>query len=125
MHENGRRHPAYDEASFARSMVGGVDPANNQMDRSMPLYQMSSEDMADLTAYMKVLEYDLDPGVSDDRVQVATLLPLSGPAGDTGQAMARVLQGHFSDINEKGGIFGRAVEFVTGGEYRDARAGLR
>lgn len=113
VHENGRRHPAYDEASFARSMVGGVDPANNQMDRSMPLYQMSSEDMADLTAYMKVLEYDLDPGVSDDRVQVATLLPLSGPAGDTGQAMARVLQGHFSDINEKGGIFGRRIELLA------------
>lgn len=113
VHENGRRHPAYDEASFARSMVGGVDPANNQMDRSMPLYQMSSEDMADLIAYMKVLEDDFDPGVSEDRLQVATLLPLSGPAGATGQAMARVLQGYFSDINEKGGIFGRRIELLA------------
>ena len=113
VHENGRRHPAYDEASFARSMVGGVDPANNQLDRSMPLYQMSSEDMADLIAYMKVLEHDLDPGVTDDRVQVATLLPLSGPASGTGQAMAGVIQGYFSGINEKGGIFGRRIELLA------------
>lgn len=113
VHENGRRHPAFDEASFARSMVGGVDPANNQMDRSMPLYQMSAEDMEDLIAYMKVLEYDDDPGVSEDRVQVATLLPLGGPAGETGQAMARVMQAKFSEINEKGGIFGRRIDLLV------------
>jgi ABC-type branched-subunit amino acid transport system substrate-binding protein len=113
VHENGRRHPAFDEASFARSMVGGVDPANNQMDRSMPLYQMSSDDMADLIAYMKVLEYDDDPGVSEDRVQVATLLPLNGPVGETGQAMAQVMQAKFSEINEKGGIFGRKIDLLV------------
>jgi ABC-type branched-subunit amino acid transport system substrate-binding protein len=113
VHEDGRRHPAFDEASFARSMVGGVDPANNQMDRSMPLYQMSTEDMEDLIAYMKVLEDDYDPGVSDDRVQVATLLPLGGPAAGTGQAMAAVMQGYFSEINSKGGIFGRRIELLA------------
>jgi ABC-type branched-subunit amino acid transport system substrate-binding protein len=113
VHEDGRRHPAFDEASFARSMVGGVDPANNQMDRSMPLYQMSSEDMEDLVAYMKVLEHDYDPGVSDDRVQVATLLPLGGPAAEIGQAMAGVMQAYFSEINSKGGIFGRRIELLA------------
>jgi hypothetical protein len=71
VHHDGRRHPAFDDDSVIRSMIAGIDPANNPLDRSMPIYQMSGEDMADLVAYMKVLEHDLDPGVSDDTVQVA------------------------------------------------------
>ena len=113
VHENGRRHGAYDEASFARSMTAGVDPANKPLDRVMPLYLMSGEDMADLIAYMKVLEHDLDPGVDDSRVQVATLLPLQGSGSATGQAMARVMQGHFANINEQGGVFGRRIELLA------------
>ena len=113
VHHDGRRHPAFDDDSFIRSMIAGIDPAENPMDRSMPMYQMSAEDMADLVAYMKVLEYDLDPGVSDDRVQVATLLPLAGRAGETGQAMRQVLESYFTNINEEGGVFGRKIELLT------------
>ena len=113
VHHDGRRHPAFDDDSFIRSMIAGVDPANNPMDRSMPMYQMSGEDMADLVAYMKVLEHDLDPGVADDAVRVATLLPLSGRAGETGDAMRVVLEGYFNDINEAGGVFGRRIELMT------------
>jgi ABC-type branched-subunit amino acid transport system substrate-binding protein len=94
-------------------MIAGIDPADNPLDRAMPMYQMSGEDMADLVAYMKVLEYDLDPGVSDDSVRVATLLPLAGKAGVTGQAMRQVLEGYFNDINEQGGVFGRRIELLT------------
>jgi ABC-type branched-subunit amino acid transport system substrate-binding protein len=113
VHHDGRRHPAFDDDSFIRSMVAGIDPANNQLDRSMPIYQMSGEDMADLAAYMKVLEYDLDPGVGDDAVTVATLLPLSGRSGETGQAMRQVLEGYFAGVNERGGVFGRRIELLT------------
>jgi ABC-type branched-subunit amino acid transport system substrate-binding protein len=113
VHHDGRRHPAFDDDSFIRSMIAGIDPAENPLDRSMPIYQMSGEDMADLVAYMKVLEYDLDPGVGDAAVRVATLLPLSGRAGETGDAMRQVLDGYFNEINEQGGIFGRRVELLT------------
>jgi ABC-type branched-subunit amino acid transport system substrate-binding protein len=113
VHENGRRHPAFDDASLARSIYAGVDSANNQLDRVMPLYQMSSQDMADLIAYMKVLEHDLDPGIDESRVQVATLLPLQGRASALGQAMAQVLHGHFADVNAAGGVFGRKIELLA------------
>jgi ABC-type branched-subunit amino acid transport system substrate-binding protein len=121
VHHDGRRHPAFDDDSFIRSMIAGVDPANNPLDRSMPMYQMSGEDMTDLVAYMKVLEFDLDPGVSDDTVQIATLLPLSGPAGETGEAVRQVLEGYFADVNDNGGLFGRQVELlaVPAGETPD------
>ena len=122
VHHDGRRHPAFDDDSVIRSMIAGIDPANNPLDRSMPIYQMSGEDMQDLVAYMKVLEYDLDPGVSEDKVRVATLLPLSGRAGETGEAMRQVLEGYFAEINKNGGIFGRDVELlaVPAGETADA-----
>jgi ABC-type branched-subunit amino acid transport system substrate-binding protein len=113
VHHDGRRHPAFDDDSFIRSMIAGIDPASNPLDRSMPIYQMSGEDMADLVAYMKVLEHDLDPGVSDDSVQVATLLPLAGGAGETGQAMRQVLEGYFSEINKNGGVFGRQIKLLA------------
>jgi len=113
VHHDGRRHPAFDEDSVIRSMIAGVDPANNPIDRSMPMYQMSGEDMADLVAYMKVLEFDLDPGIGDDSVKVATLLPLSGPAGETGEAMRQVMQGYFAEVNKKGGVFGRRIELLA------------
>jgi ABC-type branched-subunit amino acid transport system substrate-binding protein len=61
---------------------------------------------------MKVLEFDLDPGVADDVVRVATLLPLTGPAGSVGDAMRKVMHGYFEDINEAGGVFGRRIELL-------------
>lgn len=113
VHHDGRRHPAFDDDSFIRSIIAGIDPASNPLDRSMPIYQMSGEDMADLVAYMKVLEHDLDPGVGDDSVQVATLLPLAGQAGETGQAMRQVLESYFAKINNKGGVFGRQIRLLA------------
>jgi ABC-type branched-subunit amino acid transport system substrate-binding protein len=113
VHHDGRRHPAFDDDTFIRSIIAGVDPANNRLDRSMPFYQASAEDMADLVAYMKVLEFDLDPGISDDSVRVATMLPLSGRAGETGAAMRQVLESYFAEINKSGGIFGRKIELLA------------
>ena len=113
VHHDGRRHPAFDDDTVTRSIIAGIDPANNRLDRSMPIYQLSAEDMADLVAYMKVLEDDLDPGVSDDTVRVATLLPFAGPAGETGAAMGQVLASYFAEINKNGGVFGRKIELLA------------
>jgi ABC-type branched-subunit amino acid transport system substrate-binding protein len=113
VHHDGRKHPAFDDDGVARSIIAGVDQANNPLDRSMPIYQMSQQEVDDLIAYMKVLEFDLDPGVGDDSVQIATLLPLSGKAGAVGEAMQQVLLGHFADVNKQGGIFGRRIELLA------------
>ena len=113
VHEDGRRHPAFDEASLARALRSGLDPADNRMDRAMPLYSMSEQDMGDLIAYLRFLESDLDPGIDDHRIQVGSLLPLRGPRGRLGQAMAQVLHAHFQDVNARGGIYGRRLELLT------------
>jgi ABC-type branched-subunit amino acid transport system substrate-binding protein len=113
VHSDGRRHPAFDQAAVARVLRTGLDPADNRLDRSMPLYAMSQEDMNALLAYLKYLELDHDPGVQDDRIQVATLLPLRGPQGGLGQAMAQVMHAYFEDVNSRGGVFGRRVELLV------------
>jgi len=113
VHEDGRRHPAFEAVSLARLLRTGLDPADNRLDGSMPLYAMSVQDMDDLLAYLRYLEHDRDPGVEQDRVQVATLLPLTGPQGELGQAMAQVMHAHFQEVNARGGIFGRRLELLV------------
>ncbi|HEY5739065.1 MAG TPA: ABC transporter substrate-binding protein [Gammaproteobacteria bacterium] len=113
VHEDGRKHQAFDEISIARLIRTGLDPDFNQLDRSMPLYNMSVEDMNSLIAYLRFLEQDLDPGIGKDSIQFGTLLPLRGPRGELGQAMAQVMLAYFKDINQRGGVFGRRLELLA------------
>lgn len=110
----GRRHPAYSETSFARALNEGVDPAGNRLDPAMPRFVMSQRDMANLTAYIKRLEEDRDPGLHDEVLRLGTLLPSAGPLAALGQTVERVLRGVFAGINDKGGIHGRRLELVVG-----------
>lgn len=48
-------HPAYNEATFARAVTEGLDPAGERLDPAMPRWTMSDEDLADLIAYLKRL----------------------------------------------------------------------
>jgi ABC-type branched-subunit amino acid transport system substrate-binding protein len=113
LHENGRRHPKFDDASFARAVTEGVDPAGQVLERTMPRYALGRDDIANLTAYIKRLEHDGDPGVHADRLRVGTLLPLRGPLAEVGTRTRRVLEGVVADLNAEGGLFGRRVELVV------------
>ena len=115
-HDYGRSHPAFDETSLARAITAGVDSTDNALDLAMPRYAMSPSDMADLIVYIKRIETDLDPGLSEDVIKIGTLLPLEGPLESIGQSMRSVLDGYFADINANGGIHGRRIELVIG-EY--------
>ena len=113
VHEDGRRHPTFDEHSLTRSIIAGVDPANNRLDTSMPLYLLNTEDAADLVAYLKVLEDDLDPGIEEGHVRVASLLPLDGRSAELGEAMQQAMRASFAEANAQGGVFGRKIDLVT------------
>ena len=109
-HPTSRKHGAFDEASFARAVTGGVDPAGNRMLVAMPRYKIHPEDMADLVAYLKRIESDRDPGLTVDAVKVSALLPASGPLAETGAAMREVLAAYFAEVNGRGGIYNRKIE---------------
>jgi len=113
VHPDGRRHRAFSEVSLARLLRTGLDPENNQIDNSMPRYNMSKKDMDDLLAYLRFLEKDWDPGVNKDRIQIATLLPLQGSRAGLGGAMAQVMLAYFNEVNKAGGVFGRKLELLA------------
>jgi ABC-type branched-subunit amino acid transport system substrate-binding protein len=108
-----RRHGPYDESSFGRAIVAGVDPADNALDPSMPRYHMSDADLGDLLAYVKRLESDFDPGLTADKIVVGTVVPRYGPMGGAGEAATAVLSAYFADLNARGGIYNRRLELVA------------
>lgn len=112
-HENGREHGPFDEGKFSESLTFGTDPAGNKLDSSMPRYVMANSDIAALTAYIKRMAADLDPGIRADSLRIGTLLPGKGRQAELGAAMAGMLKAHVEALNAQGGIFGRKLELVT------------
>jgi branched-chain amino acid transport system substrate-binding protein len=57
-----------------------------------------------------------DPGASDSTIRIGNLMPYSGPASAY-SIVGRIEQAYFKMINDKGGINGRKLEFIS---YDDA-----
>lgn len=121
-HPSGRKHGPFDETLFARALVEGKDPAGNELAAAMPRFKMSPEDMTDLIAYLKRIETDRDPGITETTIKIGTLLPVTGALADTGAAMRDVLAAYFEEINGKGGLYGRKVELRVAEAGTDAAA---
>lgn len=112
-HPSGRKHGPFDEKLFTRSLVQGLDPAGNQMAVAMPRFEMSPEDIADLIAYLKRIDTDHDPGLTETSIKVATILPQQPALAEMGAAIKDVLDAYFANVNEKGGIYNRKIELET------------
>jgi ABC-type branched-subunit amino acid transport system substrate-binding protein len=115
-----RKHPAFSESSFVRTMTSGIDPAGNKLSVAMPTYRMPQQDMADLIAYLKRIETDSDPGLTETSIVLGTLLPDKSALTELGQSMGDVLQAYFNEINNRGGIYNRKIELRI--MYGDASA---
>jgi ABC-type branched-subunit amino acid transport system substrate-binding protein len=110
-HPSGRKHSnPFNESSFIRAVSNGVDPDANDLLAAMPRYRMSAADMADLIAYLKRIETDLDPGLSDAGLRVGVVLPAGGALAETGAAMRDVLAAYFDNVNGRGGVYNRKIE---------------
>jgi mono/diheme cytochrome c family protein len=118
-HPAGRRHEPFNEASFIRAVVNGVDPAGNALLAAMPRYDLSREDSADLIAYLKRIASEVDPGLTETTITVGLMLPSKGALMDLGAAMKDVLTAYFDSINSGGGIFNRRIELkIVDGDGR-------
>ena len=120
----GRRFSAYDDQSLARAITAGVDSAGNPLNEDMPRFRMAPEDLDALVAYLKVLEQDLDPGVSAQRLVFGTVLPEGGGGRPVADAVQAVIEAYFEKLNAAGGIYGRRLELVVrrAGSPEEARA---
>lgn len=109
-HPNGRKHGPFTESSFTTAVVRGVDPAGNELVVAMPRYRISIEDMNDLIAYIKRLEFDRDPGLTSESIDVGVPLPTNTALVDLGQAVRQVISAYFEDLNSRGGIYNRKIK---------------
>lgn len=105
---SGRSHPPYDERSVVKAITMGLDPAGNELDTTMPRYRLSHRDAADLVAYLRQLEEERDPGISDDTLVISTLRAHSSSQG---AAVEDALRAFFEEVNDRGGVYGRKVRF--------------
>lgn len=109
-HPSGRSHPPYDERLLKRAVTLGLDPAGNKLHVAMPRLRLSLQDMADLTAYLKRLGSEPEPGVSDTAVRIGVVLPPAGPLTPLGRAVRSALEAQCAQWNAQGGIYGRRLE---------------
>lgn len=109
-HRSGREHPPYTERYLKRAITMGSDPAGNTLHVAMPRYRLSHQDLGDLVAYVRRLGTDSDPGVGDDTLTLATLVPREGPAASLGAAIEAVLTAFVDRVNDQGGIYSRRLE---------------
>jgi ABC-type branched-subunit amino acid transport system substrate-binding protein len=121
-HPSGRKHGPFNEKLFTRSLVHGLDPAGNKLAVAMPHYELTDQDLANLIAYLKRIDADRDPGLTETSVKVATILPKDGALAENGAAMKDVLTAYFANVNDKGGIYNRTVELQTIETGADAAA---
>ena len=125
-HPNGRKHGPFTESSFVTAVVRGVDPAGNNLVVAMPRYRMPIEDMNDLIAYIKRLEFDRDPGVTAESIDVGVPLPTGAALAETGDSIRQVLTAYFEDLNAHGGIYNRKIKLhFTDTATADMAANLR
>ncbi|AXM95001.1 cytochrome c/ABC transporter substrate-binding protein [Pseudomonas plecoglossicida] len=110
---NGRLYPAYAEATLARAIQHGVDPAGNRLDPAMPRFDLTLADQRNLTAYLKRLGEERDPGVEEGVLRLGTLLPDSGPLAEAGHVVRAVLEDGVARLNQQGGIHGRRLQLIV------------
>ena len=125
-HPTGRKHAPFSEASFANAVVRGVDPSGNNLVVAMPRYRISIEDMNDLIAYIKRLEFDRDPGLTAETIDVGVPLPANPALAETGQSIKQALTAYFDELNTNGGIYNRKIKLhFTDPSTTDLSAALR
>jgi ABC-type branched-subunit amino acid transport system substrate-binding protein len=71
---------------------------------------MAAEDLEDLVAYLKLLGKDRDPGITENKIVVGTVVPARGALADMGQAVNAVTTAFFAEVNNQGGIYNRQFE---------------
>ena len=124
--DGGRKHPPFTESSFARLITSGHDPAGNKLAVAMPTYRMPQDDMANLIAYLKQIETDTDPGITETSIVLGTVLPERAALSGLAQSMNDVLQAYFAEINSRGGIYNRKIELrVLNGDSKSTVANIK
>jgi len=66
--------PAYTQDSLARLLRDGVTPGGRYLGELMPLYRLTDEEVAAMTAYLARLSFGTSPGLDDEVIRFATVV---------------------------------------------------
>ena len=110
--QGGRKRIPYTDRTLKRAIAMGIDSSGNPLGAAMPRYQMSSEDMSALMAYLKTIGDAAAAGVTANAVRVGVLLAPKEHLEGVQIAVRKVLQAYFDAKNRAGGIYDRQVELV-------------
>lgn len=126
LHANITR-PAYNTNSLESAISQGKNANGHPLNTAMPLYTMTKPQMAALLAYLNRLgsEADLDPGLSQDSVQLSSVLPLTGAFKETGLLLKTTLEACVAEANAQGLIYGRRLIINTVDSRSSAEAALK
>lgn len=96
-HSSGSR-PAYNPASLKRAIREGIDSSGRPLSANMPRFAIGDKDLERLIAYLKSLNTTLAPGITPERIHLATVIT-PGVEASRRQAMLDTLQRYFSDLS--------------------------
>ncbi len=68
-----RFRPAYTDETLVVALRTGIDPGGRTLDATMPRFDLTDQDAADLVAHLKSLKTDDHPGVDAEAVHFATV----------------------------------------------------
>lgn len=105
----GRKRPPYTATTFRNAVRNGKDSGGNALAEAMPRFNFTDKQLADIWAFLEVIDDVTDPGVSDDAIRVGVVVDAASPVTQPQQKLLNVLA---SDINKIGGVNGRALTFV-------------
>jgi cytochrome oxidase Cu insertion factor (SCO1/SenC/PrrC family)/ABC-type branched-subunit amino acid transport system substrate-binding protein len=107
---DGRRRPPYDRELLMRAIREGVDSGGAPLDPTMPRYRMSDASLAELVSYLEVIGTISDPGIGETTLTIGVILPPGDEPDGMGAAVRAVLRAYFSEVNRRGGLYGRQIE---------------
>jgi len=118
MHKN---HPAYDDATLARAIRDGLNSEGRPLGYLMPHFALGDADMAALIEYLKSLDPQRVPGVSDAVLHFATIVtPDADPVKK--QGMLDVMQQYFLEKNTR--MLQKSPQMHTSGDTMYAKTML-
>jgi mono/diheme cytochrome c family protein len=99
------------EESVMRAVTDGVARDGGVLGAAMPRYRLSDDERSAILSYLKRIggPDDNPPGVDQNNVHLATILPLSGSSALVGLLVKQGLEEVFAKVNASGGIHGRLI----------------
>lgn len=108
--QNYRISAKYTEENFSLAVSQGVDPSGSRLNTIMPRYSYTHEQLEALTDYLKIIEIDQSPGVTDDNLRIGILLPEKSAFQVDSVSVLSIFHGLFDVVNREGGIYGRRID---------------